>query len=143
MATNPSPKLRYLPSGSLRRQRRRGRIEGAVAALSLACLIGFAMIAVAPAEIYRPAPATKHPVPEGGPATMQFAQIPPCLGTGKDCSDPDEGVDLLPRVGPRSAPHLGPQPVPRPGHLEGRTVPEPSTLALIVAALVAAWRSRT
>ena len=135
MATNPPPKLRYLPPGSLRRQRRRGRIEGAVAALSLACLIGFAMIAVAPAEIYRPAPATKHPVPEGGPATTQFAQIPPCLGTGKDCSDPDEGVDLLPRVGP--------QPLPRPGHLEGRTVPEPSTLALIGAGLVAAWRSRT
>lgn len=128
-------RLRYLPPGSLRRQRRRGRLEGAVASLALTCLIGFALIAVAPAEMYRPAPKTKHPTPEGGPAQTQFAQIPPCTGLGKDCTDPEPEVSILPRVGPQPAPQARPQ---------ARTVPEPSTLALIGAGLaLTLWRHRT
>lgn len=130
-----SARLRYLPPGSLRRQRRRGRLEGAVASLALTCLIGFALIAVAPTEMYRPAPKTKHPTPEGGPAQTQFVQIPPCTGLGKDCTDPEPEVSLLPRVGPQPAPEARPQ---------ARTVPEPSTLALIGAGLaLTLWRHRT
>ena len=103
--------MRYLPRGSMRRQRRLGRLEGSVAALALFALLGFGLIAAAPAELYRPAPATHHPTPRGEPARIQPVQMPPC-GPGKDCSD----LDVV------------------------RTVPEPGTLALIGAGLALMWR---
>ena len=105
--------MRYLPRGSMRRQRRLGRLEGSIATLALVCLLGFGFIAATPAELYRPAPATHHPTPEGGPARIQNVQMPPC-GPGKDCTEaePDGAVPLMPR-----------------------TVPEPGTLALIGAGI--------
>lgn len=108
-------RTRYLPPGSMRRQRRLGRLEGSVATLALVSLLGFGLIAATPAELYRPAPATHHPTPEGGPARIQAVQMPPC-GPEKDCSD----LDVV------------------------RTVPEPGTIALIGAGLMGLiWRSRT
>lgn len=53
--------MRYLPPGSMRRQRWLGRLEGSIAALILVGLLGIGFIAAAPAELYRPAPATYHP----------------------------------------------------------------------------------
>ena len=107
-------RVRYLPPGSMRRQRRLGRLEGSVATLSLVALLGFGLIAATPAELYRPAPATYHPTPEGGPARIQAVQMPPC-GPGKDCAD----AEIV------------------------RTVPEPGTLALIGAGLAGMiWRAR-
>ena len=103
--------MRYLPRGSMRRQRRLGRMEGSIATLALVCLLGFGFIAATPAELYRPAPATHHPTPEGGPARIQNVQMPPC-GPGKDCSE----LDVV------------------------RTVPEPGTLALIGAGIALMWR---
>ena len=103
--------MRYLPRGSMRRQRRLGRLEGVIAALVLVCLLGFGFIAATPAELYRPAQATHHPTPRGEPARIQAVQMPPC-GPGKDCSD----LDVV------------------------RTVPEPGTLALIGAGLALMWR---
>ena len=103
--------MRYLPRGSMRRQRRLGRLEGSIATLALVCLLGFGFIAATPAELYRPAPATHHPTPEGGPARIQNVQMPPC-GPGKDCSELDVA----------------------------RTVPEPGTLALIGAGIALMWR---
>ena len=103
--------MRYLPPGSMRRQRWLGRLEGSIVTLTLVCLIGFGVIAATPAELYRPAPATYHPTPEGKPARIQNVQMPPC-GPGKDCSD----LDVV------------------------RTVPEPGTLALIGAGLALMWR---
>ena len=81
--------MRYLPRGSMRRQRRLGRLEGSIATLALVCLLGFGFIAATPAELYRPAPATHHPTPEGGPARIQHMQMPPC-GPGKDCSETNQ-----------------------------------------------------
>ena len=129
-------RARYLPPGSMRRQRRLGRLEGSVATLAIVALIGFGLIASAPAEMYRPAPATHHPTPEGGPARIQHVQMPPC-GPGKDCSEFDDGaVALLPRTGPQ----LAPLPQER---TPANTVPEPGTLALIGAGLAGiVWRSR-
>ena len=126
--------MRYLPPGSMRRQRRLGRLEGSVATLAIV-----ALIASAPAELYRPAPATHHPTPEGGPARIQHVQMPPC-GPGKDCTEvePDGAITLLPRTGPQ----LAPLPLPQ-ERTPANTVPEPGTLALIGAGLAGiVWRSR-
>lgn len=79
--------------------------------LLLMCAIGAVLVAATPAELYRPAPATHHPTPEGGPARIQNVQMPPC-GAGKDCSE----LDVV------------------------RTVPEPGTLALIGAGIALMWR---
>ncbi len=126
--------IRHLPRGSMRRQLlRRGRIEGSVATLALVCLLGFGTIAATPPELYMPAPATVRPTPEGGPATVHFANMPPC-GPGKDCSelDHDGAIVMLPRAGPLPGSHSQ-------QHTAGR-VPEPGTLALLCAGLVALAR---
>lgn len=124
-------RARYLPPGSMRRQRRLGRLEGSVATLALVALLGFGLIAATPAEMYRPAPATHHPTPEGGPARIQNVQMPPC-GPGKDCSELDDGaVVLLPRFGPSPAPNT---------QHNTNQVPEPGTLALIGAGIALMWR---
>ena len=130
--------MRYLPPGSMRRQRRLGRLEGSIATLALVCLLGFGLIASAPAELYRPAPATHHQTHEGGPARIQHVQMPPC-GPGKDCSELDDGaITLLPRAGPQFAPLPLPQ-----ERTPANTAPEPGTLALIGAGLAGiVWRSR-
>ena len=121
---------RYLPPGSMRRQRNLGRIEGIVGMLLLMCAIGAVLVAATPAELYRPAPATHHPTPEGGPARIQNVQMPPC-GPGKDCSELDDGaVALLPRFDPLPSPNV-----------QHNRVPEPGTLALIGAGIAALmWR---
>ena len=97
--------MRYLPRGSMRRQRQIGRLEGSVATLVLVALLGLGLIAATPAELYRPASATHHPTPRGEPARIQAVQMPPC-GPGKDCSELDDGaVALLPRFGPSPTPN--------------------------------------
>lgn len=131
--------MRHLPPGSMRRQRRIGRLEGSVATLALVALLGFGLIAAAPAELYRPAPATYHPTPEGAPARTQVVQMPPCTGAGKDCTEvePDGAITLLPRTGPQ------PAPLPQVQH-QANHVPEPGALALIGAGLAGLmWRSRS
>lgn len=114
--------MRYLPPGSMRRQRWLGRLEGLIAALALVCLLGFGIIAATPAELYRPAPATHRPTPEGRPAWIQNVPMPPC-GPGKDCSELDDGADTM-------LPRFGPAPTPNTPHNTNQ-VPEPGTLALI------------
>ncbi len=113
--------MRYLPPGSMRRQRWLGRLEGSIATLALVFLLGFGFIAATPAELYQPVPTTYHPKPEGGPARIQHVQMPPC-GPGKDCSELDDGAVAL-------LPHFGPSPTPN----NTNQVPEPGTLALIGA----------
>ncbi len=123
--------MRYLPRGSMRRQRRLGRLEGSVATLMLVALLGLGLIAATPAELYRPASATHHPTPKGEPARIQAVQMPPC-GPGKDCTEVehDGAITLLPRTGPQ----LAPLPLPQ-ERTPANTVPEPGTLALIGAGL--------
>jgi len=129
-------RVRYLPPGSMRRQRRLGRLEGSVGMLVMVCAIGAALVAATPRELYTPAPATLHPTPAGAAASGIWMHIPPCTGAGKDCSevDPDGSVTLLPRTGPQ------PAPLPQVHH-QANHVPEPGTLALIGAALgCLVWR---
>lgn len=122
------PRMRFLPRGSMRRQRRRGQLEGAAAMLVLFCGLGAAMVAAMPAELYRAAPATVRPLPHGTPAPHILVEIPPCLGNGKDCStDADPETLRAPNVAQQD-------PAARP-------LPEPGTLALIGAGIAAlAWR---
>ena len=130
--------MKYLPPGSMRRQRRLGRFEGSVCTLVMVFTIGFVLVAATPAEIYQPAPATLHPTPAGEAAPGIALQIPPCTGAGKDCSDidPDGAVTLLPRTGPQ------PAPLPQVQHHAGH-VPEPGTLALIGAGFASLiWRTK-
>ena len=131
--------MRYLPPGSMRRQRWLGRLEGSLASLALVLLLGLGFIATAPAELYQPASATHHPTPEGRAAQFQNVQMPPC-GPGKDCSEleHDGAIVMLPRTGPQ----LAPLPLPQ-ERTPANTVPEPGTLALIGAGLAGiVWRSR-
>ena len=114
--------MKYLPPGSMRRQRWLGRLEGSIVTLTLVCLIGFGVIAATPTELYRSAPATYHPTPQGEPARIQNIQMPPC-GPGKDCSELDDGADTM-------LPRFGPAPTPNTPHNTNQ-VPEPGTLALI------------
>ncbi len=105
---------RYLPPGSMRKQRMLGRLEGSLGMLALFAAIGAVLVAATPAEIYRPAPATVRPTPAGEESPRITVHIPSCTGEAKDCTD------LV------------------------RTVPEPGTLALIGASLMGLiWRSRT
>ena len=116
--------MRYLPPGSMHRQRWLGRLEGSLATLAIVLLLGFGFIAVAPAELYRPVPTTYHPKLEDRATQFQNVQMPPC-GPGKDCSELDDGVVAL-------LPHFGPPPTPNMQHNTNQ-VPEPGTLALIGA----------
>lgn len=111
--------MRYLPPGTLRRQRWLGRLEGSIVSLALVTSLGLGLIAATPAELYQPAPTTHRPTPEGGPARFQHAQMPPC-GPGKDCSELDDDTFALP-------PHF---PLPSPD-VQRNQVPEPGTLALV------------
>lgn len=124
-------RVRYLPPGSMRRQRRLGRLEGSVGMLALVCAIGAGLVAATPAELYRPAAATVRPLPQGTPAPDVRVEIPPCSGAGKDCGPEDSPAPILR------------EPVVPQHHAAPRPLPEPGTLALLGAGVAAlAWRTR-
>lgn len=125
-------RTRYLPPGSMRRQRRLGRLEGSVGTLVLVCAIGAGLVAATPPELYRPAAATVRPLPQGTPAPDVRVEIPSCSGAGKDCSPEDTPA-------PTQREPVVPQ-----HHAAPRPLPEPGTLALLGAGVAAlAWRPRT
>ena len=122
--------MRYLPPGSMRRQRWLGRLEGSITTVVLVCLLGFGFVAAIPAELYRAVPATYHPTPQGEPARIQSTQMPPC-GPGKDCSELGDDPSTL-------LPHFGPSPTPN----NTNQVPEPGTLALIGAGVALMMKAK-
>lgn len=110
-------RTRYLPPGSMRSQRRKGRIEGAAGMALFGLLAGLAAIAMTPVELYRQALATPEPRPH---TPMQFdrAALLPCTDvSAKDCM-----AVAYPTV---------------------HTIPEPGTIALVGAAAAGAmWRAK-
>lgn len=125
--------VEHLSRRAARRRRRRDWVAGSVTTLAVVGVIGFGLIAAAPPEMYRPAPATYHPTPSGTAARIQYVPIPPCIGAGKDCTDvgPDGGGLSIPRTIP--LPQVQPQ---------GNYVPEPGTLALVGAGIALLLWSR-
>ena len=124
-------RVRYLPPGSMRRQRRIGRLEGSVGMLALVCAIGAGLVAATPPELYRAAAATMRPLPQGTPAPDVRVEIPPCTGAGKDCSPEDTPAPIQR------------EPIVPQHHAAPRPLPEPGTLALLGAGVAAlAWRTR-
>ena len=111
-------KTRYLPPGSMRKQRRKGRIEGAAGMLTLLACAGAALIALTPPEMVRATYAGQEKA--APPLHFDRVPLPPCTDMeSKDCIRTDD-----------------------PKRLVVNTVPEPGTLALIPAALVAAHFTR-
>ena len=125
--------MRYLPPGSMRRQRWLGRLEGSITTVVLVCLLGFGFVAAIPAELYRATPATYHPTPQGEPARIQNMQMPLC-GPGKDCSELGDDTDTV-------LPRFGPGPTPNTPHNTNQ-VPEPGTLTLIGAGIALMMKAK-
>ena len=125
--------MRYLPPGSMRRQRWIGRPEGSAATLAVVFFLGSGLIAAAPIELYQPVVTTYHPTPEGKSARIQHVQLPPCTGAGKDCTDvePDGKVTLLPRFDSLPSPNV---------QYNTNQVPEPGVLGLIGLGIALMWR---
>ena len=115
-------RTKYLPPGTLtsarKNSRRRGWIEGALIAVMAIALMGFAFIAMQPAELYRPVSATPNDMALR-PVSFERVPIPPCLGEGKDCTE----VETLKQ---------------RPA----TPIPEPSSLWLLIAGAAAMVRER-
>ncbi len=106
-------RTKYLPPGSMKAQRRHGRIEGSAATLFLVGLIGLLLIALTPREIYESSHATTQ-AKKNEPMRFDRAPIPPCNDMeAKDCMSTNNR------------------------HLV-HTVPEPSTLWLAAVGSVAA-----
>ncbi len=102
--------IRYLPPGSMRAQRRRGRIEGAATITLLGLLAAGAMYLMTPAEMYR---ASYTVTPDQGPREHlgQPIPLPPCDTRGKDCTYFDSST--------------------RRYQTQTNTTPEPGTVALL------------
>lgn len=90
--------IRYLPPGSMRAQRRRGRIEGAATVTVLGLLAAGAMYLMTPAELYRAAYTTE---PQQGPRVQigKPVALPPCDTRGKDCAYFPEPTGTTPEPG--------------------------------------------
>lgn len=123
---------------------------GSMLTLAAVAALGATVVAMTPVEIYRSAPATVHPVPGKRTAAAAPVELPPCVGEGKDCSEiepPSAGVrPQLPDgfVWPDAASAPPPVATLPDAPTTGREIPEPGTLALLLAAGVAlaAWRMR-
>lgn len=117
-------RVRYLPPGSMRRQRRLGRIEGSLMTALIMIAMGAATIAATPPELLTRATYTERPAAHGEAYIDTPLALPPCIGQGKDCMPIEPAAHT-------AAPHQH----------QARHVPEPGTLALIGAAMAAAlWR---
>lgn len=115
--------MKYLPAGTLTKARWRARAEGAAAATLVIAAIGAAtlvialigaLVAATPKEMYASPTPSKVPA-KAEPYQHQRTQASPCTDwQAKDCVRPDD---------PTTTPY---------------PIPEPDTLALSAAALVAA-----
>lgn len=129
-------RTRYLPAGSMRRQRRLGRLEGSLGTALLMIAAGAIALAATPPELLIRTAYTVRPAPTGEAPSGTPIELPPCTGAGKDCTE-SEPATLVPWW---PVPHLEPVPLPQLQH-HAHPVPEPGTLALVGAGLAAAlWR---
>lgn len=117
---------------------------GSLLTLGVVAAAGASVVAMTPRELYRAAPATVRPVPGPRVAIGPHVELPPCTGSGKDCSEPERPAALPESfVWTYAIPEFTPVPLPHTDNERVRYVPEPGTLALLaVGAGVAAWRKR-
>lgn len=129
-------KLRYLPPGTLRRLRLKWLALGVLLGAGSSAALAMYLAAILPPELaYRSPVATLHPDPSPAQPLPAPVQIPPCLGNGKDCTDPDAAAPNTPGAHP--APTPAPVPHGQRHHQPTHTVPEPGALALVAIGLAA------
>ena len=137
-------KLRYLPPGTLRRLRLKWLALGVLLGAGSSAALAMYLAAILPPELaYRSPVATLHPAPAPVQPLPAPVQLPPCLGSGKDCTDPEAAAPHAP--GPHPAPAPAPAPHSQRQPLPTHTVPEPGALALVALGLaaLAAHRSQS
>lgn len=137
-------RLRMLPPGAITEARQNAFFAGFSTAAALGLIAGAAVVAATPTELYRPAPATPRPTPAAIAPIAPRVALPPCTGTGKDCTEaePDPVSGATNRVVPPLLPGIpppAPQTDPQAGGGSGavRALPEPGTLGLIAAGVAA------
>ena len=117
---------RPLPPGTLRRLRLKWFALGLLLGTASCAALAMYLAAIMPPELaYRSAEPTRHPAASPAQPIGEQPDIPPCTGSGKDCTDFPDGAPSLPPV---------------------RTVPEPAGLALVgigLAVLAAHHTSRS
>ena len=127
---------RYLPPGTLTWLRVRWLLLGIAIGIAGAAGLAMYLAAILPPELaYRSPVATIRPDPAPVQPLPAPVQLPPCLGSGKDCTEPDDAAPSAP--GPHPAPTPAPAPHSQRHHQPTHTVPEPGALALVALGLAA------
>lgn len=161
MSDQGDSRTRYLPPGSLRRERRAGVIAGVVGTL-LAMIVALLMLAIVLLAVLRGGNGWGGGCCQPACCQSQCCAQPACRVPQADRYLPAPDVDLrpLPHADPRDesiptyrqpdnrAGYVRPcgcqPPLPwwpgTPDHENATTVPEPGTLALVAVGAIAMWR---
>lgn len=116
--------IRRLPPGTLRRLRIKWLLLGVLLGAGSMTALAMYTAAILPAELaYRSPSRNVAPLPPAPLPAAPFVELPPCAGSGKDCTDSG--------AAPQAPRRLAPPVVMSPDMYAVRRVPEPSSLFLV------------